>query len=129
MAYFKMDWLFCFCQIGIIFTQYIYILKYKSLLCLREKIRYKTNIHNVNLRFRSVIFISHCRLEMYKRSFPYYMAHIFGAIGLIIISNCLNEELKCLYITRNLFYFKVALKSNADVDCYFYKETIPICLR
>jgi len=65
---------------------------------LYNKIRFRTDIHNINIRHRHVITIPAHNIQLFKRSFSYCVAHIYNKIPLT-------------FKTLSVNYFKNKLKS------------------
>lgn len=79
------------------------VLKYKTPFYLYNRIRFRTNIHNLNLRFWGISIPQH-RLEIYKRSFSYKVSRIFNGlrdgIGSITESfEYFKKKLRCLSVS------------------------------
>lgn len=47
---------------------------------LYNKVRYRTDIHNINIRFKNVICIPRHRLETFKKSFSYHISKTMNVI-------------------------------------------------
>jgi len=47
---------------------------------LYNKIKFRTDIHNINIRFKNVICIPKHKLELYKRSFTYQISKVYNVI-------------------------------------------------
>nr|CAH7750229.1 unnamed protein product [Callosobruchus chinensis] len=56
------------------------IILHKQPAYLHNKIRYRTDIHNLNLRLKNLITPPLHRTENFKRSFTYQIAHVYGLV-------------------------------------------------
>jgi hypothetical protein len=66
------------------------VLKYKSPPYLIKKIRYRTDIHNINIRNRYLLNIPSHQKELYKRSFSYCIASLVNKYKIYDLTFSLN---------------------------------------
>lgn len=59
---------------------YLKIIEFKTPPYLYQKIRFRTDVHNLNLRRRIVLTVPQHRKEIFKRSFSYNVAHFINSL-------------------------------------------------
>jgi len=86
-------------------TFYHKILTEKTPPYLYDKITFRTDVHNINIRHKHVLTIPTHKLQLFKRSFSYTIANIYNKISFNLKSLTIlsfKKRLKCLLLEKEI---------------------------